>query len=237
MNDYVNYYDLLGVTKTASPEEIKKAYIKQVKKWHPDLNKDEKAEEITKKINEAKEILLDAEKRKEYDLSLEQNINEPYENLRKKNNKTTYNNETQNKEEKLYTKWEYFKLYLKYYKATKIRKILAIILVLIETIICGIMQGINYFLAYFIVYLYGLIKDVMIYCLGGYVLYFIVKCVSDQKLPESILEWIIPISIVLITSLLILSLPYIPNFLISKVSVKISKLNINLFKISIGYNN
>ena len=42
MNDYINYYDLLGVSKDCTKEEIRKAYIKQIKKWHPDINKDEK---------------------------------------------------------------------------------------------------------------------------------------------------------------------------------------------------
>ena len=56
MNDYINYYDLLGVSKDCTKEEIRKAYIKQIKKWHPDINKDDAAIDITRKLNDAKEI-------------------------------------------------------------------------------------------------------------------------------------------------------------------------------------
>ena len=68
-----NYYDILEVSKNASPEIIEKAYKTLVKKYHPDLQKDEdknKYEEKIKKINEAYNILSDPEKRKKYDLNL-----------------------------------------------------------------------------------------------------------------------------------------------------------------------
>lgn len=63
-----NYYDILGVNKDASKEEIKKAYKKMAKKYHPDVNPDDKeAEEKFKKAGEAYEVLTDDEKRKNYD--------------------------------------------------------------------------------------------------------------------------------------------------------------------------
>ena len=68
-----NYYDILEVSKNASPEIIEKAYKTLVKKYHPDLQKDEdknKYEEKIKKINEAYDILSDSEKRKKYDFNL-----------------------------------------------------------------------------------------------------------------------------------------------------------------------
>ena len=63
-----DYYKILGVSKDASPEEIKKAYRKLALKYHPDRTKGDKAaEEKFKEINEAYAVLSDPEKRKEYD--------------------------------------------------------------------------------------------------------------------------------------------------------------------------
>ena len=65
---YRDYYEILGVSKDASEKEIKSAYRKLAKKYHPDLNpNDEKAQEKFKEINEAYEVLSDAEKKKKYD--------------------------------------------------------------------------------------------------------------------------------------------------------------------------
>ncbi len=66
--DYKDYYKILGVTKSASQDEIKKAFRKLAIKYHPDKNPgDKKAEEKFKEINEANEVLGDVEKRKKYD--------------------------------------------------------------------------------------------------------------------------------------------------------------------------
>jgi len=63
-----DYYDVLGVKKNASGEEIKKAYRKLAMKYHPDRNPNKKeAEERFKEINEAYAVLSDKEKRKQYD--------------------------------------------------------------------------------------------------------------------------------------------------------------------------
>ncbi len=63
-----DYYDTLGVSKNASKDDIKKAYKKLAKKYHPDLNKDNpKSEAEFKKVNEAAKVLLDDQKRAQYD--------------------------------------------------------------------------------------------------------------------------------------------------------------------------
>jgi len=63
-----NYYDILGVQKTATPEEIKKAYHALAIKYHPDKNPDDKsAEDKFKEINEAHTILTDLQKKQNYD--------------------------------------------------------------------------------------------------------------------------------------------------------------------------
>jgi DnaJ-class molecular chaperone len=66
--DYKDYYKILGVPKTATEKEIKAAFRKLARKYHPDMNKgDAKAEARFKEVNEANEVLSDPEKRRRYD--------------------------------------------------------------------------------------------------------------------------------------------------------------------------
>ena len=65
---FIDYYKALGVSKTASEKDIKKAYRKLARKYHPDLNpNDKEAEKKFKEINEANEVLSNPENRKKYD--------------------------------------------------------------------------------------------------------------------------------------------------------------------------
>jgi curved DNA-binding protein len=66
--DYIDYYKALDITKSATEAEIKKAYRKLARKYHPDLNpNDKEAEKKFKEINEANEVLSNPENRKKYD--------------------------------------------------------------------------------------------------------------------------------------------------------------------------
>ena len=66
--DFIDYYKLLELDKSASPADIKKAYRKLARKYHPDLNPNNKEAQLRfQQINEANEVLSDPEKRKKYD--------------------------------------------------------------------------------------------------------------------------------------------------------------------------
>jgi curved DNA-binding protein len=65
---YIDYYKTLGIDKNATPKDIKSAYRKLARKYHPDLNPNNKdAKKNFQQINEANEVLSDPEKRKKYD--------------------------------------------------------------------------------------------------------------------------------------------------------------------------
>lgn len=80
-----NYYEILEVNEQATQQEIKKAYFKLAKKYHPDVNKSNDAEENFKKILEAYQVLYDNDSRKKYDNSLK-NQNNNFANYTEFNN-------------------------------------------------------------------------------------------------------------------------------------------------------
>src|SRR6478735_3909249 len=64
----INYYATLGVARTATDAEIKRAFRKLAQQWHPDVNKDPAADERFKQINEAYQVLSDPQRRHSYDM-------------------------------------------------------------------------------------------------------------------------------------------------------------------------
>lgn len=118
----MNYYEILGINISATQEEVKKAYHRMAKKYHPDMNPNIDTTEKMKEINEAYETLSDIEKRKDYDKTLKPKSNEP-----KINNEKAYSSYTKTKEESesdlddwlkdyLYHRRRLNKLYEKYAK-------------------------------------------------------------------------------------------------------------------------
>ena len=66
-----NYYEILGITRNANPDQIKKAYRKLARKYHPDISKEANAEENMKAINVAYDTLSNEQKKTEYDFQLD----------------------------------------------------------------------------------------------------------------------------------------------------------------------
>ena len=67
MADKRDYYEVLGVNRNATDEELKKAYRVLAKKYHPDVNKSAEAETLFKEVGEAYSVLSDPDKRRQYD--------------------------------------------------------------------------------------------------------------------------------------------------------------------------
>lgn len=243
MNTTFNYYELLGVSENASSEEIKEAYKKQMKKWHPDINKSSDAVNMSAKINEAKEVLLDDLKRKDYDQYLKDKINENYNRYtQRKANSTNTNNTNNVYEDVKVTKWQYLKDWLKYATVSKLRKLIGLIGVLIESFFCWLIKIILIITAYIctigssiIRMIYGYIAPI----LGILGVLFIVMCFVNG-FNETINDN--PGSL---TAIIVIVLVYVLSFILpvlakSILSVKVfdilyNKIDINLFKKCVGY--
>ncbi len=243
MNTTLNYYELLGVKQDASQEEIKEAYKKQMKKWHPDLNKSSDAVVMSTKINEAKEILLDDLKRKDYDEYLKNKIEENYNRYTQRKKATENASQTSTVyEEVKVTKWQYLKDWLKYSTESKLRKTVGLIGVLLESFLCWLIKIIIIITAYVCTIGSGIIRMVYSYVapiIGIIMVIFVAMCIMngfDNTVNDNpgTLSAIIIIILVYVLSFI---LPLLAKKILSpKVfNILYNKIDINLFKKCVGY--
>lgn len=236
----MNYYELLGVSKTATEEEIKSAYKNQMKKWHPDINKSEESINMSSKINEAKEVLLDSVKRKDYDEYLDSKSEENYNRYtQRKHQQKTSNNVY---EAKKVTKWEYLKEWIKHANVKPIKKIMAVIGVLLESALCFIIKMIligfarlcNY-VSYFIKVLFYYLAPIIGLITVVVLINIILNGFINTK--ESMGETLNVLIISLIVFLSSLFLPLLSKLVLSpKVfNILYNKIDVVLFKKCVGY--
>lgn len=159
----IDFYELLGIKRQATKEEIKSAYRTMVKKYHPDVNKSEEANKIILSLNEAKEVLLDDQKRKEYNELLE-GISRSKQFSNDKSE--TYNTKTQeyrnNYADVYVTKWEFFLNYIKHGLDSIFKKYIKSVLVFINFLLFMVLKGI----CFGIVFLISLANTLVDYLAG-----------------------------------------------------------------------
>lgn len=162
----IDFYELLGIKKTASKDEIKTAYKNLVKKYHPDVNKNVDSS-IIKNLNEAKEILLDDSKRREYDYTLE-SLNKSKEFS--KNKSETY--EAKNEEyretysEAYVTRWQFYINYIKNSVDKVYKKLFKSLLVVFNYLFFQILK----LVCYSIVYICYLLEELIDFIAGLFIL-------------------------------------------------------------------
>lgn len=248
----MNYYELLGVSSSATEEEIKRAYKREMKKWHPDINKDEKAVSMSMKINEAKDTLLDEIKRKQYDESLKAEKTKTYEKYSspRQNTKayTNTNNVNNTKEEnvqeaKTVTKWQYLRDYLKYGNFNILKKALVLVLVLLESFFCTILKYLVIFISFFC-FIFSNIVIMFFYYL--YPIIILLIGVFLYLLATMGINGLINNHIEVLRGIIIMAIVFASSFVLPVVGKKLlservfyflyNKLDIYLFKKIVGYN-
>ena len=245
----MNYYELLGVSSSASAEEIKKAYKVQMKKWHPDINKDKDAISMSMKINEAKDVLLDDVKRREYDYSLkrkEEDVYNKYSNTTKStnSNETRFKNDSYNyryTEPEMVTKWEYLKEFIYNKNINIFKRIVSLVFVLLESFLCFfikwfviILSFLCFILSNFIILIFNYLYPVIILLFGFALFILITKGWSELSNNIALLRGIIILVMVYISSFI---LPYIGKRLLSPriFNFLYNKMDVYLFKKAVGY--
>ena len=242
MDNSLNFYELLGVSENATSEEIKSAYKKQMKKWHPDINKSNDASNMSIKLNEAKDVLLDENKRKDYDEYLKQKIEENYNRYTQmKNNSANYNT-NEKYQEKTLTKWQYLNEWLKYVKVSPIRKIVGVTGVLLESLLCLLIKYIIILFAYMssygsyiIRYIYSILAP--IFGIFAVLLFGLIATNGfENTFNENQQYFIIAFGLIGVYIFSFI-LPLISNLLLSEKTFNIlyNKIDITLFKKCVGY--
>ena len=194
----MDFYELLGVKKDATHEEIKKAYRDMVKRYHPDVNKSDEASKIIISLNEAKETLLDDDKRSEYDKLLNDiNHSKTYSN-----DSTSYSAKKEeykeNYSESYVTRWQFLMTYLNFGKDKLGIKFLKTIIVIINYLVFFIIKAFTLIFIFLLEVFENLINYI------GIILMFIgVYNFIEDEIAISITLFLIGVLLILIKELIL----------------------------------
>ena len=194
----MDFYELLGIKKDATKEEIKKAYRDMVKKYHPDVNKSDEASKIIISLNEAKETLLDDDKRCEYDKLLDDiNHSKTYSN-----DSTSYSAKKEeykeNYSESYVTRWQFLMTYLNFGKDKLGIKFLKTFIVIINYLVFFIIKAFTLIFIFLLEVFENLINYI------GIILMFIgVYNFIEDEIAISITLFIIGVLLILIKELIL----------------------------------
>lgn len=194
----MDFYELLGIKKDATKEEIKKAYRDMVKRYHPDVNKSDEANKIIISLNEAKETLLDDDKRSEYDKLLNDiNHSKTYSN-----DSTSYSAKKEeykeNYSESYVTRWQFLMTYLNFGKDKLGIKFLKTFIVIINYLVFFIIKAFTLIFIFLLEVFENLINYI------GIILMFIgVYNFIEDEIAISITLFLIGVLLILIKELIL----------------------------------